>query len=148
MSAEPEIIAAVEDKECQELRDWAAVLREFVKYTNPYSSDEYYYEKGKFSPNNHGDMEVDYAVCLTKDWRPDDLTTGQIWLVIERMREKGYTLRLDMWGKWGGHPGRCTAEFKFGGFQGKGTGLAEHQFNPALAILKAARATEKQNGRD
>ncbi len=64
------------------------------------------------------------------NWRPDDPTTGQIWMVEERMRLLGWWLVFDS-----GISGPRYAEFRKIGHSQLGY---ERDMNPCLAILKAA----------
>lgn len=70
-------------------------------------------------------------------WHPSDPATGQIWLVVEKMRELGYVFSLD-WGHESipGCSNMCRARFlrledKF---------RASDDPDPCAAILKAANA--------
>ena len=64
-----------------------------------------------------------------EDWRPDDPTTGQIWMVVAKMQSKNHFLQFE-------DEGLKTGEFSANyGFQ------AVLSTNPCLAILAAAKAT-------
>lgn len=71
-----------------------------------------------------------------KVWQPSNPATGQIWMVVEKMRELlGWNFNLN----WQGHPGITIAIAQFHKFD---TGTLEHRQgyddNPCIAILKAA----------
>ncbi len=130
MSAEPEIIAAVEEKERQELRDWAAK------------------KIGRVQPHPNGDTYIrldkswnqKYYINM-EDWRPDDPSTGQIWILAEKMREEGFKMKL-VYGD------TIQGVLCWVTFTSESQRSYYHNINPCFAILKAARATEKQNGND
>lgn len=78
--------------------------------------------------------KVDHKpMMMESDWRPSDLKTGQIWMVVEKMRERGWMFKLVQWKDcytaWFERPGRH--EWQMGD-------------TPATAILKAAKATEEK----
>ena len=72
------------------------------------------------------------------DWTPDKSETGQIWMLVEKMRELGWLLDFVQWND------HYSARFTK-----MGIGLKQYlkDTNPCLAILKAARATEVDDGR-
>ena len=131
MSADPEIIAAVEDKECQELRDWAAQIKmgwylqtDMVMVTTGKSCAGYFDKNG--------------LVMYYEDWHPD-IDLNQCFMLVEKMRKEGWRLcikgdsamfeTLPIVRNY-----RLTDWFYTGKL--------------ALTILKAAKDTEKQNGND
>ena len=75
-----------------------------------------------------------YRTTMQK-WQPDNPSTGQIWLLVEKMREDGWNLLL--------HNDTCSTRYR-AEFDGLGNKSARTGFdtNPCLAILLAARATE------
>ena len=114
-------------EEIQELRDWSA--RKMGWYLDP---------KTTLEPNYRNVANM-FAIYV-KDWHPDtDL--NQCFLLVEKMREEGFYLRLD-----DNTDNHYIADFydDNGLFyrDSKGSGFSD---NPALAIIMAAKATEETN---
>ena len=110
------------DQELQELRGWSAGLmgwRDHNRTTLIW-----------INPDTH------FVIAKSK-WCPNDPTTGQIWMVVDRMRELGAYLRGLMYSPY---TQKWTAMFTDVDSE-LGTAVDD---NPCLAILKAAKATEDQ----
>jgi len=109
----------------QDLRDWSA---ENVMgwadwgsfYTFPDTPSEIVYTKEDIS--------------FGPAWRPDDPTTGQIWMFVDRMRELGYLFDLTYYTIYGVILDYWTASFYDGNSVKKSWGK---DTNPCHAILLA-----------
>lgn len=101
------------DKEIQELRDWSARKMGWV------------------------DVKANFKVFYNQ-WLPDRPESGQIWMLVERMRELGWYFVI------GNQGSRCRSRGYIAEFWNPVTTTVKRIFddNPCLAILKAAKATE------
>ena len=111
----------------EELRRWSAEDLMGCKVTFlPFDPGNYWYEK---------DGEVKY---WQHEWKPDRPESGQIWMVIEKMRELGWWLDLTTNDK---DEIDTYAEFKQ---SGRYRNSGRHSDDPCLAILKAAHAAKEE----
>lgn len=108
--------------EIQELRDWSAGLMGWVKHPN---------FSGWFESVNL-DGESVFAQ-YKNNWTPDK-DANQCFMVVERMRELGWKLMLDITDK-------TYATFWKEQSPQLGKPSDAEDTNPCLAILKAAKAT-------
>lgn len=114
------------DQELQELREWAARKMGWSKENlTPQSSPEY-----DVWVNSQGVIQFSVEA-----FRPDQ-DLNQCFLLVEKMREEGWKLRLERLSACFG------SGFKWTGDKTKKKIMFEFDPNPALAILKAAKATE------
>lgn len=106
-----------EKSRIEELRRWAAedLLGLTLKDNNYMVPDE-----------KPGHWRV---LFLKPDFRPDDPATGQIWLVVEAMRELGWVLCLNGYTAWFMRPTCFTMP-----------PTTETHVNICRAILRAAKA--------
>ncbi len=74
----------------EELRQWSAeVLMELkTKNINSFGGREPYYVN----------VISESPFIVVRSWRPDDPTTGQIWMVVERMMKKKWCFKLEQAG--------------------------------------------------
>ena len=113
--------------ERRKLRRWSAKFmgwQEHYLTENEYPCGCWYY-----------DDELGYIIQVHK-WLPDNKTTGQIWRVVDKMRELEWWLELrqNMMGVWFASFNRMPP---FNGCPGEAYGD-----DPCIAILKAAKETE------
>lgn len=124
------------DQELKELREWSAGVMGWktatVKVMDSRDVDNAWAEQ--VGPEN-------IIYHWKKHWLPDNPSTGQIWLLVEKMRELGWCLALE---DFGGSPDRWRAKFARGYETSleKPNHIAAFNDNPCHAILLAARATE------
>ena len=133
--------------EIQELRDWSAGLMgwrrrdiEGVTCLQPTGVNVVWFtddsKAGMTWRTNTNKTDPRYDPPL---WAPDDPTTGQIWIVVQRMRELGWHMNLHE------HPLMAEAKNKWSAsFRNIDTRdyFEKYAQTPCLAILKAAKATE------
>ncbi len=118
----------------EELRRWSAkdlmgwyLQDQMVKIATSKECYGYFSKKG--------------LIYYEDDWRPDDPTTGQIWMVVEKMLMDDWDFSMLMFaeGLRGCHfpkPIRDEAGFRAG--RGKDYWVKWEGLNPCLSILKAA----------
>ena len=126
-------------EEIQELRDWSArkmgwergpYVRQISRnHINPVAEDAYFNKQGGF-------------VCYVKDWLPDRPESGQIWMLVDRMRDLGWGLNYQVYQDY------YVAYFQPLVRPSSELGASYNVkaivgIEPCLAILKAARATEE-----
>ena len=111
-------------EEIQELREWSALKMEWVEST-PFGMEWMGPELDKL-----------YGIDKT-DWLPDRPESGQIWMLVERMRELGYEVKL-VTGLIGQKPHYLCQMWS-----SMDNEIEEFDPNPCLAILKAAKVTEQ-----
>jgi hypothetical protein len=131
---------AMTPKELQKLRDWAAGVMGFKIYKGPifekditifpcvisYKGRLVYMESG-----THGERVW---------WCPDDPTTGQIWMIVERMRELGFN-----WWDIQTYQDKWYVRIIKDGIEGMYyNGEGSLNTNPCIAILLVAKATEDE----
>jgi len=110
------------NEEIQELRDWAA--RKMGYYTDPDANAVW--------------VTSEHTRMFKDNWQPDNPQTGQIWMLVEKMREEGWYLTLEY----------LTTGLIQAGFickkmlPNRPQRVLEYDHDQCLAILKAARATE------
>lgn len=122
-------------EELTELRRFSAekVMGWYIVYAEDNRQQNYYSHPGKLYDEFH--------INVT-DWLPDLPSTGQIWLVVEKMRELGwYRFNLLTALDYNTEP-----PLPYGyeaGFSKGNCWILGYDPNPCIAILKAARgATE------
>ena len=124
----------------EELRRWSAedLMGWFPRYAEDNRCYDYYYMPYESRDNRYG-MQI-------TSWLPDCPESGQIWMVVEKMRElredgsDGFNFNFN----WQGHKGITIALAQFHRICGKmefGSGADD---NPCLAILKAAHAAKEE----
>lgn len=109
--------------EIQELRDWAARKMGWI----PDTTNRYYINL--HGPYNNIQVKIDVL-----SWLPDNPATGQIWMLVEKLRDEGWEFRLENCDSYLAQFVRVAND--------KLVSFDEINPNPCLAILKAARATE------
>jgi hypothetical protein len=131
------------DQKLQELRNWSEQLVDATQE-----------ERSWVGPGVQGPPKIRTVPVVwgttdgESDWRPDDPTNGQIWLVAERMRELGWNLIVHTpVTHYADNIPSTSAKFYRGDCCGDFWEAAKSDLfwvwnhNPCLAILLAAKKT-------
>lgn len=120
--------------ELTDLRDWLAT--EVMGWTFIPEHNEDVGEYGVIHHLNAHWKKKGELIYFDGEWRPNDPKTGQVWLLVERMRELGWRLMLTYPSL--NEPNKIAAEFHYKQ-QGSVASYIRNP-NPCLAICLAARA--------
>ena len=129
------------DQELQELRDWSAGLMGWHREhrSGLWTVTECYAGECDIWIDQNGVQQAkaeDDGYVFGQFWQPYSKETGQIWLVVERMRELGWEFHLSCYGD-----GSYSASFNQIYGECPRNAYIESKTAPCHAILLAAKAT-------